>query len=96
MNNLSDLDKRAVLKLAALAKAAAEISGKSSKEALEKIIQSVLSAEQQTQKVIDSIMAMQPGWPMPEENWKQFIADIEFTNKKRGWNLVIKQEVFDG
>ncbi len=90
MNNLSDLDKRTSLKLAALPKAAADISGKSSKEALEELLQSVLSAEQQTQKLVDSIVAMQPGWPMPEENWQAFLDDIEFTNQKHGWNLVIK------
>jgi len=47
-------------------------------------------AEQEAQKMVDSICVMQYAWPMPEEGWKQFVADIEHTNKKRGWNLEIK------
>jgi len=90
MNELSDLDKRAALELATLAKAAAEISGKSSEEAFEAIKQSILQNEQQAQKIIDTLVTMQKGWPMPEEGWKQFLADIEFTNKKRGWNLKVE------
>ena len=48
--------------------------------------------EEFAQHVIDSIMAIQDEWPMPEDGKNQFIDDIEYTNKKRGWGLRINDE----
>ena len=46
--------------------------------------------ERYVQSMIDTVVAMQKGWPMPDEGWKDFVASVEYTNKKRGWNLRIK------
>ena len=47
-----------------------------------------------SQRTIDVLMNMQDDWPMPEEGKEQLIKDVEYTNKKRGWNLKVK-DVFE-
>ena len=68
----------------------ASAGGMTSEEAFDKLIESFSNAEERIQRMIDIFMDMQDEWPMLEEGWKAFIRDIEYTNKKHGWNLHIK------
>lgn len=76
-------------RLEEIAKATAEISTMSSEEAFESIVEGINKVPEQLQVMIDSIVAMQDKWPMPAEGWKQFVEDIDRTNKKHGLNLHI-------
>ena len=51
-----------------------------------------LNSESLAQTSIDVICDLQADWPMPAENWNQFVKDVEHTNKKRGWNLEIRRD----
>ena len=50
-----------------------------------------LKTEELAQTAINLICDMELSFPMPAENWKQFVKDVEHTNKKRGWNLIINE-----
>ena len=57
----------------------------------EVMLEGIRRVPEQLQMMVDSIVAMQDEFPMPEEGWKQFVKDIEYTNKKHGINLVIRE-----
>ena len=80
---MTDLNPR----LEEIAKAAAEISTISSEEAFEAIVEGINKVPEQLQAIIDSVVAIQFDWPMPEEGWKRFVEDVAFTNVKYGLNL---------
>ena len=81
-------EKRKVV-LAEIAKAAAKIG--SSQDPIEMMLESIRKVPEQMQKMVDTIVAMQDEFPMPEEGWKQFVKDIKYTNEKHGLNLVIRR-----
>ena len=74
-------------RLEEIAKAAAEISTMNSEEALEAIIKGINKVPEQLQAMIDSIVAIQFDWPMPEEGWRRFVEDVERTNERLGLDL---------
>lgn len=77
-------------KLAEIARDFAATTAISTKDAFEMLMRDVLLTESRLQKMIDSLVAIQNEWPMPEAGWKQFVEDIEHTNKKHDFNLIIR------
>lgn len=39
--------------------------------------------------LVVTIVAVQEVMPMPLDGWKQFVADVEYTNERRGLRLVV-------
>lgn len=64
---------------------------KTPEEAFDSIVESIKRAESDCQKMIDVVVNMQDEWPMPQEGRDAFVRDIDYTNKKRGWNLQIRK-----
>ena len=81
-------------KLAKMARDAAVLRaatcGTTTEDAFNRLIESIKKHPENIQRMIDTIVDMQDEWPMPEEGMKAFIRDMEYTNKKHGWNLHIK------
>jgi|GEM_PF-5037758 len=73
-----------------IAKAATAISPISSEEAIEALLDGIARIPGQLQMIIDTIVAMQEEWPMPQEGWERFVGDIERANRRYGYNLQIK------
>lgn len=46
-----------------------------------------MSTPWQLQLIVDIVVAMQDIRPMSADGWEQFVADIEYTNEKHGYNL---------
>lgn len=61
-------------------------------QAFEILLVAIQDAPRQLQLMIDGVVAAQEFMPMPEEGWKQFVRDVEYTNEKRGldcaWKMV--------
>ncbi len=87
-NKLSDKEKRSA-KLIEIAKAAAKIEH--DVDPFEMILEGIRKVPEQLQKMLDTIVAMQDEFPMPQEGWEQFVKDIEYTNEKHGLNLQIRK-----
>ncbi len=64
----------------------------SAEEAFDSIVESIRRMPDDAQRMIDVLVSMQDEWPMPAKGWEAFVGSIEHTNKKRGWDLHIKQE----
>ena len=83
-------------KLARIARDAAvlrnEDCGTTADDAFNRLIESIKKRPESIQKMIGHLMAIQDKFPMPEAGKKAFIQDIEYTNKKHGWNLQIKKD----
>ena len=43
-----------------------------------------------TEPLVDTIVAMQEEWPMPEEGWRNFVEGVARTNERLGINLRIE------
>ena len=82
------IDEKKAASLRAIAKAAAELNTTS--DPLDIILDSIRSVPQQMQRMVDTIVAMQEEYPMPQAGWDAFVRDIEYTNEKHGLNLVIR------
>ncbi|TET83205.1 MAG: hypothetical protein E3J37_05875 [Anaerolineales bacterium] len=78
-------------RLEEIAKAAAKTSTMNSEEAFEEIVKGIIKVPEQLQMMIDTIVAMQDEWPMPEEGWKRFVDDVERTNERLGLSLIIRK-----
>ena len=74
-----------------IAKDAVAISPISSEEAFETIMKGIIKVPEQLQMMIDTIVAMQDEWPMPEEGWKRFVEDVDNLNVRLGLNLIIRK-----
>jgi len=74
-----------------IAKDAAAISTISSEEAFEIIMKGIIKVPEQLQMMLDTIVAMQDKWPMPEEGWKRFVESVDSTNERLGLSLVIRR-----
>lgn len=86
-------------KLIDIAKAAAELneqSGVTSEEMYESLLKGIKRIPNDLQMFVDSIVSMQRDFPMPKEGWEAFVKDLEYTNQKHGFNLVIKPELLEG
>lgn len=49
----------------------------------------IWNTQRQLQLMIDAVVATQEFMPMPRAGWEQFVRDIEYTNEKRGLNLIV-------
>lgn len=58
-------------------------------ELFEIMLAAVEDTGRQLQLMIDTVVAVQDVMPMPESGWEQFVADVEYTNKKHNLNLRI-------
>ena len=76
-------------KLAAVARAIAE--HKSPDDAFEALLEGIRKIPEHLQFMVDSIVALQEEFPMPEEGWRRFVGDIERTNERLGINLRIRE-----
>jgi len=73
-----------------IAKAATAISPISSEEAIEALLDGIARIPGQLQMMIDTIVAMQDEWPMPQEGWERFVNDIQRANERYGYNLQVR------
>ena len=87
LEELGDDEKKGA-SLRAIAKAAAELNTTS--DPIEIILEGIRSVPQQMQRLVDTVVAMQEEYPMPQAGWDAFVRDIEYTNEKHGLNLVIR------
>jgi len=62
-------------------------------QAFEKLLAGINDVPRQLQFLVDSIVGIQEVFPMSIESWRQFVQDIDYTNKKHGLNLVIPEEL---
>ncbi len=68
--SLSDSEK--------LAAAARAVAGhKSPDDAFEALLEGIRKKPEQLQRMVDTVVAMQEEWPMPEEGWRRFVEDLE-------------------
>ena len=74
--------------LVEIAKAAEKINVAS--DPFQAMIEAIRNVPEQMQMMLDSIVAIQDEFPMPEDGWEQFVKDVEYTNQKHGLNLVIR------
>ena len=81
------IDEKRSAALKEIAKAAAKVT----QTPTEIILEGIRNVPNQLQMMVDSIVAMQEDFPMPEEGWQAFVRDIEYTNKKHGLNLKIRR-----
>lgn len=73
----------------ALARAAIEHQPKTADEAFDIVLEGVRDIPRQLQMLIDSIAGLQEKFPMSQTGWERFVKDIEYTNRKYGYNLQI-------
>ena len=66
-----------------LAKAAAQIGGRTSVEALDELIRGIQKMPDLRRQMVETVVAMQDEWPMPEEGWKRFCRDFGLDEKGR-------------
>ena len=85
-----DEETKREIVLMEIAKAASNASATSASDAMEIMLEGIRKVPEQMQTMVDSIVAMQDEFPMPQEGWEQFVKDIEYTNEKHGLNLVIR------
>lgn len=88
MDQLTPEQKSEALALAAKEQAR-DCPPATQEEMIEILMESIRDTPRQIQFLIDSIVDMQETLPMPRENWQAFIRDIEYTNRKHGWNLQV-------
>jgi hypothetical protein len=82
-----------------IAKRAAELNkqaGLTTEDAFELVMEGIRRIPINLQMMVDSIVAIQKDFPMPKEGWEAFVRDLEYTNEKHGFNLVIKPELLNG
>ena len=85
------MNKKQSEELARAAKDMASCSGVSSGEAFEKLCAGIRKIPHTLQVMVDTLVDMQETFPMPKEGWDAFVRDIEYTNKKHGYNLQIRK-----
>ncbi len=83
-------------KLAIAAELKCKEMGTSREGIFEAIAEGMRKIPEQLQMVLDSVVSMQGQFPMPRAGWEAFVRDIEYTNEKHGFNLVIKPELLEG
>ena len=66
-----------------LARAAAQMSPKTADEALDELIRGIRKTPELRQRMVDTVVAMQDEWPMPEEGWRRFCRDVGLDEKAR-------------
>jgi hypothetical protein len=59
-------------------------------DAFEAMIDAARKMPEQLQRMVDTIVAMQEEWPMPEEGWRNFVEGVARTNERLGINLRIE------
>ena len=82
--------------LAKQAQALNEQMGITSEDMYEALAEGIRKIPDQLQMMVDSFVSMQKSFPMPREGWEAFVRDLEYTNQKHGFNLVIKSELLEG
>lgn len=85
------LDKDKSKALAIAAQDVASYSGISSDEAFERIRAGIRKIPHNLQTMVDILVGMQETFPMPKDGWDAFVRDIEYTNRKHGYNLKINR-----
>lgn len=73
-----------------LAEDAKKLNKLSPDEMFQRLLTDIAKTESYLQAMIDSIVAIQGEWPMPEDGWRQFVEDMERTNERYDFNLQIK------
>lgn len=58
-------------------------------EQFEAALDSIRNVPLHLQRLIDTVVKIQEVMPMPQEGWEAFVRDIEHTNEKRGFNLIV-------
>ena len=57
--------------------------------AIEYLLNGIERMPNMLQNMIDGVIAVQDAMPMPEEGWRQFCKDVQYTNQKHGIDLRI-------
>lgn len=92
---MNELDEEKLHALAIAAEEYAIAMGIDPEQAFNTLREGTRKIPELLQTMIDTVVAMQDEFPMPEEGWKSFIEDIEYTNQKHGLNLHIKSELLE-
>ena len=70
--------------------------GFTAEDVIMRLLEGVAGVSDHLQIMVDSIVSMQKEFPMPREGWEKFVKDLEYTNRKHGLSLVIKEELLEG
>ena len=85
-----------VKKLAIQATAMNAEKGITAEDVIMRLLEGVAGVSDHLQIMVDSIVSMQKEFPMPREGWENFVRNLEYTNRKHGLSLVIKEELLEG